>query len=101
MEATRAVASIKLQKCGFEFVLVMGRIRFCFCVCKVYIGKRCTLVNEQFAYHSLIIRKVQKALPWRRLSTSLSAQLVLRDPFDLRFVMERTLRRRTLLKGPS
>ncbi|AMS30124.1 hypothetical protein AEM38_12755 [Hyphomonadaceae bacterium UKL13-1] len=97
IEATRAVASIKLQKCGFEFVLVMGRIRFCFCVCTVYIGKRCTLVNEQFAYRSLIIGKVQKAMPWQRRSTSLSAQLVLHDPFDLRFVMERILLRRTLL----
>lgn len=40
----------------------MGRIRFCFFVCTVYIGKRCTLVNEQFAYRSLIIGKVQKKL---------------------------------------
>jgi hypothetical protein len=38
-----------------------GEDPFLFCVYAVYIEKRCTLVNEQFAYRSLIIEKVQKS----------------------------------------
>lgn len=37
----------------------MGRFRFCFYVDALYIAKGCTLVNEQFAYRSLIIRKMR------------------------------------------
>jgi hypothetical protein len=43
-----------------------GEDPFLFCVYAVYIGKRCTLVNEQFAYRSLIIGKVEidRLLGW-------------------------------------
>ena len=64
MESTRKVAKDKLQRCGFEFVLVMGRIRFCLVVYAFYIAKRCTLVNEQFAYRSLISSKEESGWFW-------------------------------------